>query len=330
MEKRTRGAKKMDAASEPAIQLQLSQPCVVQGLQYQWLTIALNRRDRIIEPADLAKLELPPGIDTTAGVVISGRAPIWLYSYLVHELHPTAWVACYDPRLGAIVVSTHSRLASIGQVLAVEPPFSVNPSLCPALLVVGPPDSGKSVLSHALFQALLPDEPDVYLQRAQWDGEGNYILELGANFEDGDREALKAMNRGQLTDRFFDYHAQAILQLRRQKSLVIVDVGGMVQPEKQPVLEACSHYLIISAKPEAIAAWHEFCRDRGNLKPLAVLHSSLTVCETIHAREPFLEMTCGPWLQGQPCAVPTLLLEQVQALVRSHPGENCGTGNLSS
>jgi CRISPR-associated protein Csx3 len=304
----------MDAVAEPAIHLRLSEQHMVQGLPYQWLTIAMTRRDRIIAPADLSNLALPPGIDTTGGVVISGRAPIWLYSYLVQELHPTAWVACYDPRLGAIVVSTHSRLASIGQVLPVVLPGAASaiPALCPALLVVGPPDSGKSVLSHALFQALLPDAPDVYLQRAQWDGEGNYILELGAAFAENDREALKAINRGQLTDRFFTYHAQAILQLRRQKSLVLVDVGGMVQPEKQPILEACSHYLIISAKPDAIAPWHEFCRDRGNLTPLAVVHSTLERCETIHVREPSLELTCGPWRQGSPEAIPTALLETVQ------------------
>ncbi|MBD2074355.1 CRISPR-associated protein Csx3 [Phormidium sp. FACHB-592] len=306
----------MEAVAEPAIHLQLSEQHMVQGLPYQWLTIAMTRRDRIIAPADLSNLALPPGIDTTGGVVLSGRAPIWLYSYLVQELHPTAWVACYDPRLGAIVVSTHSRLASIGQVLPVSlPGAAATSALCPALLVVGPPDSGKSVLSHALFQALLPDAPDVYLQRAQWDGEGNYILELGAVFADDDREALKATNRGQLTDRFFAYHAQAILQLRRQKSLVLVDVGGMVQPEKQPILEACSHYLIISSQPDAIAPWHEFCRDRGNLTPLAVLHSRLEPCETIHTREPHLELTCGPWRQEQPRTIPTALLETVQGLI---------------
>jgi CRISPR-associated protein Csx3 len=307
----------MDAVAEPAIHLQLSEQHMVQGLPYQWLTIAMTRRDRIITPADLRNLALPLGIDTTGGVVISGRAPIWLYSYLVQELHPTAWVACYDPRLGAIVVSTHSRLASIGQVLPVTLPGAspTASALCPALLVVGPPDSGKSVLSHALFQALLPDAPDVYLQRAQWDGEGNYILELGAAFAENDREALKAANRGQLTDRFFAYHAQAILQLRRQKSLVLVDVGGIVQPEKQPILEACSHYIIISSQPEAIAPWHEFCRDRGNLKPLAVVHSRLEPCETIHTREPYLELTCGSWRQGQSRTVPTALLEKVQGLI---------------
>ncbi len=66
----------MDAVAEPAIHLQVSEPHTIQGLRYQWLTIALTRRDRLIAPADLSELALPPGIDTTGGVVISGRAPI--------------------------------------------------------------------------------------------------------------------------------------------------------------------------------------------------------------------------------------------------------------
>ncbi len=300
-----------------AIRLQLGPTQTDQNLRYQVLAIELTRRDRIIEPSDLANLELPSGIDTTGGIILSGRGPIWLYAHLVHELHPTAWVACYDPRLGAIVVSTHSRLTQIGQVLPIEiqGAQAQGRRLCPALLVVGPPESGKSVLSHALFQALLPDYPEIYLQRAHWDGEGNYILEAHSVFSESRQEAFKTTNRGELTDRFYPYHAQAILNLRRQKQLVIVDVGGKVQPEKQPILEACSHYLIISSDPAEIAPWHEFCRDRGNLKAIAVIQSSLEPCEILHQREPYLELTCGPWKMGYPCVLPDLLMNSLRALM---------------
>ncbi|HIK55450.1 MAG TPA: CRISPR-associated protein Csx3 [Synechococcales cyanobacterium M55_K2018_004] len=293
------------------IRLTLSQPRSWQTLSYQVLDIELTTKDRMVSPHDLGGLELPPGIDTRGGVVISGRAPIWLYAYLVHELHPTAWVACYDPRLGAVVVATHSRQAQIGQVFPMDPGGKHRPRLCPAVMVVGPPDSGKSVFSHALFTTLLPTHPDIYLQRAHWDGEGNWILELDETATDADREAYKLANKGGLTDRFFPHHAQAILNLRRQKQLVIVDVGGKVQTEKVPLLEACSHYIVISSKSQEIAPWHEFCGDRGNLKCLAVIHSSLEPCETIHKREPWLEITCGPWVQGNSCAVPSVLLEHL-------------------
>jgi CRISPR-associated protein Csx3 len=293
------------------IHLEISQQKTPSGLRYQQLTIELTRGDRVIYPAELSRLELPNGIDTTQGVVINGRAPIWLYGYLIHELHPTAWVACNDPRLGAVVVATHSKTVKIGQVIPLKDPGE---TLNSALMIVGPPDSGKSVLAHALFQALLEIEPNIYLQRANWDGEGNYVLELA---QDADPEIFKAANKGGLTPEFFPYHAQAILNLRRNKILTIVDVGGMVQLEKQPILEACTHYLIISSKPEAVEPWHEFCRDRGNLIPVAVIHSRLEPCQTIHQEQPYLEITCGPWLRGGATAVPEVLMERVKALLGS-------------
>lgn len=304
----------MKPLTNSGVRLSLSNHCNPQGLNYQLLTIELTRQDRLIYPEELADIELPRGIDTTGGVVISGRGPIWLHDYLVHELHPTAWIGSYEPRYhSAIVVATHTRLVKIGQVIPLEQ--QEDSSLCTGLMVVGPPDSGKSVLSHGLFRALLPEYPNIYLQRANWDGEGNYILELKSE-DNAEPETFKAANKGELTPRFFPYHAQAILQLRRQKALVIVDVGGQVQPEKQPILEACSHYLIISSQREEVEKWHEFCRDRGNLKPVAVIHSTLETSEQIHQESPVLEMTCGPWLSGQTPRIPSVLLQQIQRLIK--------------
>ncbi len=301
--------------NSPAIRLTLSQSHSFQGTSYQVLRIELTTRDRLISPEDLTSLEWPPGLETRGGVVVSGRAPIWLYAYLVHELHPVAWVACYDPRLGAVVVATHSRQVQTGQVLPLTLDGRPRARLCPAVMVVGPPDSGKSVLAHALFTALLQFSPEVYLQRAHWDGEGNWILELGDSATLAEQEAYKLAYKGGLTAEFFPYHARAILQLRQQKHLVLVDVGGKVQAEKVPLLEACTHYIVISSDPEAIAPWHEFCRDRGNLQCLAVIHSTLESCETIHQRDPYLELTCGPWIMGQLRPVPPVLLSLLQALL---------------
>nr|WP_235620306.1 CRISPR-associated ring nuclease Crn3/Csx3 [Prochlorothrix hollandica] len=302
--------------------LGLSERRWLHNVSYQVLTIELTSPDRMIQPQDLGELRLPIGIDAAGGVVISGRAPIWLYGYLVHELHPTAWVACYDPRLkGAVVVATHSRQTQIGAVLPVDPSATSTQDLCPALLIVGPPDSGKSVLAYALWQALMQDNGAVYLQRAQWDGEGNWWLELGEDTTPEEREAWKNQYKGTLTDRFFPYHAQAILNLRRQQRLVIVDVGGKVQPEKQPLLEACSHYLIISSNPREIEPWHEFCRDRGNLQPVAVIHSSLDSGFSLHQEMPYLELTAGPWIAGQTSKIPPVLLDRIrsQCLSPSNP-----------
>ncbi|MEA5593481.1 CRISPR-associated protein Csx3 [Rivularia sp. UHCC 0363] len=184
-------------------------------------------------------------------------------------------------------------------------------------MIVGPPDSGKSVFSHALFTSLLPEYPDIYLQRAHWDGEGNYLLEMSQDATEAEIEEFKKRDRGSLTERFFPYHQKAILELRRQKSLVIVDVGGMVQPEKLPILSACTHYLIISSKVEAVDAWHEFCRDRGNLTAVGVIHSSLSEVEIIHDSIR-VELTSGAWIRGKLRNVPEVLLKRIKGLL-SYP-----------
>ena len=70
-----------------------------------------------LSPDDLAGMQ-PPAVDGRLGVVLSGRGPIWLYGALVHEYHPTAWVACFDPRLGgAVVVQSHCPTVAVGQVI---------------------------------------------------------------------------------------------------------------------------------------------------------------------------------------------------------------------
>jgi len=72
-----------------------------------------------ISPDTLRALK-PPEVDPKKGVVISGRGPIWLYGFLVHHYHPTAWVATFDPRLGAVVVESHVPGVKPGDVINIE------------------------------------------------------------------------------------------------------------------------------------------------------------------------------------------------------------------
>jgi len=70
-------------------------------------------------PEILANLE-PPKVKGTKGVVLSGRGPIWLYCYLIHQYHPTKFIATYDPRLGgAVVVESHTSEYKIGQIIEI-------------------------------------------------------------------------------------------------------------------------------------------------------------------------------------------------------------------
>jgi CRISPR-associated protein Csx3 len=77
--------------------------------------------DGDLSPDALSSLELP-AIDPTGGVVLSGRGPIWLYAAMAHHYHVSRWVACRDPRLGAVVVSTHHPMApKVGTALSFQP-----------------------------------------------------------------------------------------------------------------------------------------------------------------------------------------------------------------
>lgn len=107
----------------PAIELNLIPHQSEEGLAYQHLRIKLAGADGIITPEDLKQLQLPKDIDPTKGVILEGKGPIWLYAFLTHECHATAWLGCYDPRLGGgVVVETHTREVYIGQVVKLKLP----------------------------------------------------------------------------------------------------------------------------------------------------------------------------------------------------------------
>jgi len=99
------------------VELRLSSGYQVDGIAFQVIEIRL---DGVATPGDLTQLCLPAGIDTRMGVILTGRAPIWLYGWLVHECHFTRWVACYDPRLGAVVVESHTPEVRVGQIIPWE------------------------------------------------------------------------------------------------------------------------------------------------------------------------------------------------------------------
>jgi CRISPR-associated protein Csx3 len=90
---------------------------IVETKEYNILKFEL---DGPIEPEFLGNLE-PPKVDTTKGIIISGRGPIWLYCYLTHYYHITPFVATFDPRLGgAVVVESHTSKVKPGDVIKLD------------------------------------------------------------------------------------------------------------------------------------------------------------------------------------------------------------------
>jgi len=72
-----------------------------------------------ISPSTLREIT-PPTVRGNKGVVISGRGPIWLYCYLTHYYHYCTFVAIHDPRLGAVIVETHTTDAKVGEILQID------------------------------------------------------------------------------------------------------------------------------------------------------------------------------------------------------------------
>jgi CRISPR-associated protein Csx3 len=246
-----------------------------------------------IKPAELEALELPAQLNFNQGIVLFGQAPIWLFAHLVHQCHPAPWIATYDIRSRtAVVVKSSIASPQVGDIISV--PTRTTPGI--AIAIGGPPDSGKSVLSNALRSTLWRAYPDlkVFLHRANWDGEGNW------SYETPDRETVQVLiQRGEyrihklpnsqlLIQSYFKYHAQATANIRQLVDVAIVDLGGKPNPEKTPVVEQCTHYLIISSQPETISAWHDLF---NGLKPLAVLHSKASPDFQTPTNSPFMEQT---------------------------------------
>lgn len=60
-----------------------------------------------------------PEIPRGCIVALEGRAPIWRYAIALHRLHgcPAAALAVYDPRLGGVIVQSHSPDYREGQIV---------------------------------------------------------------------------------------------------------------------------------------------------------------------------------------------------------------------
>lgn len=89
--------------------------------EYAIASFEIARKDGILGHNSLANIELPKELkgNENRGLILSGRGPIWLYTYLSHLAHTFAWVAVHDPRCGgAVVVQRHTEQSpSIGEIV---------------------------------------------------------------------------------------------------------------------------------------------------------------------------------------------------------------------
>ena len=154
-------------------------------------------------------------------------------------------------------------------------------ALFPAVLIGGPPNSGKSVLATSLTHALRQREVEHYVLRACPDGEGDWT-----------QQADQALVRTILiprawTSAFVDHVCR---DLQRRHLPLLVDMGGRPQPWQEGILDHCTHAILLTPDEDSRGQWGERLRRHG-VSLLADLHSALEGPGSVDAGGPVLRGT---------------------------------------
>lgn len=151
----------------------------------------------------------------------------------------------------------------------------------PAILIGGPPDSGKSVLTANLTQALRERGVQHYVLRACPDGEGDWT-------HTADQELVRTI----LVPRKWtpDFVAHICRDLAGRHLPLIVDVGGRPQPWQEAIFDHCTHAICLTPDKGSRRKWLDLVTDHG-LLVLADLHSDLTGKSRISETQPILRGT---------------------------------------
>lgn len=118
----------------------------------------------------------------------------------------------------------------------------------PAVLVGGPPHSGKSVLLYALSQALRNHHIEHYALRACPDGEGDWSQEAPPP----DVRLIRI--KGAWTEAWVD---DICRDIRNRHLPLLVDIGGRPTPDQERILTACTHAILLTKDDASHIEWLE-------------------------------------------------------------------------
>jgi len=157
----------------------------------------------------------------------------------------------------------------------------IRTNLFPAILLAGPPHSGKSVLSYMLTQRLRDQRMAHYLLRAVPDGEGDWFMEG----DPGLVRELRLNNKSEYSSSFVA-HMQRVIQSRAVP--LLVDVGGCPRGDQFNILSACTHSILLYRTDEEYSRWRHIL-DPMDLLPVAELRSTQVEPERITQKTPVLQ-----------------------------------------
>lgn len=149
----------------------------------------------------------------------------------------------------------------------------------PAVIIGGPPHSGKSVLAYSLTRSLREHGVLHYLLRAYPpDCEGDW-------FHEGKRDVVRHL-------RLKGARGEAWLPLLRRDIArrhlpLIVDMGGLPAPAQETILDDCTHAILLTPNDEARQEWIVRFARHG-LVLLADLRSDLHGRNRLEQKEPLV------------------------------------------
>ena len=177
--------------------------------------------------------------------------------------------------------------------------------LFPAVMIGGPPHSGKTVLATALSQALRRRGVAHYVLRAYPDGEGDWSSQAEA-------QLVRALRyKGQVTP---EYVRLVCRDIANRHLPLIVDVGGQPADWQEVVFDQCTHAILLTPDAEKRDWWRQLAA-RHNLPLLADLHSSQVGRSRVWRIQPILEAKLCYLERWQPVRGP--VFQALVGLLRS-------------
>ena len=186
-------------------------------------------------------------------------------------------------------------------------------NLLPAILVAGPPHSGKSVLAYLLSQRLREASVPHILLRAAPDGEGDW------SYESPEEVRVHQRQKGAYTADLIEDLLQAI---HARNLPMLVDIGGRPRDTQFRLFDACTHLIHLWREADDRREWEAWLEERS-LIPIASLHTRL-------APPDHLAPGVGPLrgiitgldrAQPQPGPLFERVLERVQGICAYPPGD---------
>jgi len=162
-------------------------------------------------------------------------------------------------------------------------------SILPAILIGGPPHSGKSVLTYCLSQALRRAKVDHYVIRAFPDGEGDWANQI-------DQGLVRRIRvKGTMTTAWAD---RIKADIRRRHLPLLVDVGGLPRAWQETIFALCTGAILLTPDQASLKTWQQIMQRQG-VPVLAELRSQLTGQARLQSREPILRGVITGLERGQ-------------------------------